>query len=278
MQHTEYFWTTKDDLKIYGQEWKPEGKVKASLALVHGLGEHTGRYNHVAEALTAKGYSLTAFDLRGHGKSEGIRGHSPSYAALMEDISQNINLTQEHFPQTPVFLYGHSFGGSLTLNYCLTQKSDLKGAIVTSPSLGPGEPIPPLKLTLGKLMYTLAPTMQMVNGLDRSGLSRDTEVVSNYESDPLVHAKISTRMALDLLNNGKFIIEHASEFPLPLLLMQGTKDRIVDPELTREFAAKAPLSKITYEEWVGFYHELHNEPEESKIFTFTTNWLDMELH
>lgn len=277
MQHTEYFWETEDNVKLFGQEWKPEGKIKGAIALVHGLGEHSGRYEYVASTLAAKGYSLTAFDLRGHGKSEGKRGHSPSYAALMADITQNINLAKDHFQDTPVFLYGHSLGGNLTLYYCLTQNPGLSGAIVTAPGLGTAAPVPAVKLALGKVLYNLLPATQMENGLDRSGLSRDPEVERKYAADPLVHSKISARWALDLINNGCYIIDHASEFPLPLLLMQGTADRVVNPALTKTFANAAPLSKITYKEWEGFYHELHNEPEKEKVLKFMTDWLDQEL-
>jgi len=277
MQHIEYYWTTSDNVKLYGQEWKPEGKQKAAIAMVHGLGEHSGRYEHVAEAFTQAGFSLTAFDLRGHGKSEGVRGHAPSYATLMEDITHNIDLAKEHFPGIPVFIYGHSLGGNLTLYYCLTQKPQLKGAIVTSPGLATAAPVPPVKLALGKLMYNLMPALQMDNGLLRSGLSRDPEVEKKYSADPLVHPKISARLALDLINNGKFIVDHAAEFPIPLLLMQGAGDYIVNPPMTKKFANAAPLAKITFKEWDGFYHELHNEPEKAQVLKTMTDWLDLEL-
>jgi alpha-beta hydrolase superfamily lysophospholipase len=277
MQHSEYNWTTPDNVKLYGQEWKPEGKQKAAIVMVHGLGEHSGRYEHVAEAFTQAGYSLTAFDLRGHGKSEGIRGHAPSYAAIMEDITHNVDLAKEHFPGLPVFIYGHSLGGNLTLYYCLTQNPQIKGAIVTSPGLATAAPVPPVKLALGKLMYNLMPAMQMDNGLLRSGLSRDPEVEKKYSADPLVHPKISARLALDLINNGKFIIDHAAEFPIPLILMQGTGDYIVNPPMTKTFANAAPLSKITFKEWDGYYHELHNEPEKAQVLKTITDWLDLEL-
>jgi alpha-beta hydrolase superfamily lysophospholipase len=277
MQHSEYNWTTPDNVKLYGQEWKPEGKQKAAIVMVHGLGEHSGRYEHVAEAFTQAGYSLTAFDLRGHGKSEGIRGHAPSYAAIMEDITHNVDLAKEHFPGMPVFIYGHSLGGNLTLYYCLTQNPQIKGAIVTSPGLATAAPVPPVKLALGKMMYNLMPAMQMDNGLLRSGLSRDPEVEKKYSADPLVHPKISARLALDLINNGKFIIDHAAEFPIPLILMQGTGDYIVNPPMTKTFANAAPLSKITFKEWDGYYHELHNEPEKAQVLKTITDWLDLEL-
>lgn len=277
MQHTEYFWTSSDNLKMYGQEWKPEGKQKAAVALIHGLGEHSSRYQHVAEAFTKAGYSLTAFDLRGHGKSEGVRGHAPSNESHFSDIRKNIDLTMEHFPGLPVFLYGHSLGGNLALLYCLTQKPGLKGVITTSPGLGTTNPVPPIKLALGKMLYSILPATKMENGLDRSGLSRDPDVERKYSADPLVHSKISARMALDLFKNGDYIVGHAAEFPLPLLLMYGSGDYIINQRLIKEFASSAPLSKLTFKEWEGFYHELHNEPEKEQVFSTILNWMAVEL-
>ncbi|MGB2782801.1 MAG: alpha/beta hydrolase, partial [Atribacterota bacterium] len=117
MKHTEFKLKTFDGLLLFGQSWQPESKPKAVICLVHGLGEYSGRYTHVADALTLAGYALISFDLRGHGKSEGPRGHTPSYEALMKDISSLLEVTNKQFPQLPSFLYGHSLGGNLVLNY-----------------------------------------------------------------------------------------------------------------------------------------------------------------
>ena len=278
MKQRDFSWTTADGLKLHATEWKPDGNVKAVLLLVHGLGEHIGRYQHVAEVLTSAGYALSGFDLRGHGKSEGVRGHSPSYAALMSDISKCIQITRENIPGLPVFLYGHSLGGNLVLKYALTMNSNPKGAIVTSPGLGTADPVPPIKLLMGKLLYSLAPAFQMNNGLDVTGLSRDPDVAQKYTTDPLVHPLISTRWALDMLNNGRYLVEHASELKLPLLLMQGTEDRVVSPELTKCFAQGAPVDIIKYKEWDGYYHELHNEPEKQQVLNYMIDWLDKNIN
>lgn len=276
MRHTEYNWMSKNGTRLFGQEWSPEGKPKAAIALIHGLGEHSGRYVHVAEALTANGYSLTAFDLQGHGKSGGIRGHAPAYDDLLDDVSKNLDLAREHFPGVPVFLYGHSLGGNLCLNYCLS-KNGLKGAIATSPLVETATPPPPVKLAVGKLLYNLVPSLTMENGLDRQALSRDPEVEKKYSSDPLVHGKISARLALDMLNRGKQLLEKGSSYSIPMLVMQGSADRIVSPRATRLFAQSVNLSKITYKEWEGYYHELHNEPEKEQVLKFMVDWLDQEL-
>jgi len=142
MPNEEFSWTTKDQLKLFAQAWTPEGEVKAVLALVHGLGEHSGRYQDVARTLNREGYALFGFDLRGHGRTEGPRGHF-SYTAALDDVDRLINEAQKLFPGKPVFLYGHSMGGNLVLYYAMKRMPTcLFGIISTSPALGTAKPVP----------------------------------------------------------------------------------------------------------------------------------------
>lgn len=277
MPQIEFSWKTKDGLTLFAKEWKPDGKVKAVVTLVHGLGEHIDRYTYVADAFGKAGYAMVGFDQRGHGRSDGIRGFEVSYEAIMDDIAQNIQNAKDRYPGLPVFLYGHSLGGNLVLYYALTRKPDLKGVIATSPGLATAEPLSPMLKAMTRILYRLNPTMKIKNGLDLGGLSRDPQVAEKYKADPLVHPFISPRLALDMLNAGQYSLDHAAEFPLPLLLMQGTADRLVNPKKTKEFALAAPLSKITYKEWEGHFHELHNEPDKDEVIKVMVNWLDQEL-
>lgn len=274
---SEYTWKSKDGVKIFGREWRPEGDIKGAISLVHGLGEHSGRYQQVAEAFTGAGYALVGFDLRGHGMTEGIRGHAPSYDCLMDDIDENLRLSAEHFPDLPLFLYGHSLGANLVLYHTLTRKSDVKGAIATSPIMIPAQPVPAPKMLLGKIMYRLMPSFKMANDIDLDGLSHDQAVIDRYAHDPLVHPYISARLGLDMLNGGQFLIDHAGELSLPLLLLQGSEDRIVNPKATAEFAAHATPSMITYKEFPGMYHELHNDLQKSEVMKLMIQWMDSKL-
>lgn len=135
MKHDEFKFKSFDGLQLFGQSWQSETKSRAVICLVHGMGEHSGRYGHVADRLTQAGYSVFAFDLRGHGKSPGPRGHTPSYEALMQDISSLLEVANKQFSQLPSFLYGHSLGGNLVLNYVIRRQPKLKGVIVTGPWL-----------------------------------------------------------------------------------------------------------------------------------------------
>ena len=272
MQHFEFGWQTEDELQLYAQGWQPETEPKGLVCLVHGLGEHSGRYEHLTAFLSQAGYALLAFDLRGHGKSEGQRGHAPGYEALLDDIAHLLEEAAVRYPDCARFLYGHSLGGNLVIEYALRRHPPLAGVIATGPALRPGFEPPAWKLTLGKIMYNLWPTLTMSNELDRQGLSRDPEVVRAYNEDPLVHDRLSARLGMDMLQSGLWSLEHAAEFPLPLLLMHAGADRLTSAQASREFAAQAG-NRCTLRIWDGFYHEIHNEPEKEEMFGYLLEWL-----
>jgi len=258
---------------MYGRAWNPPGESKAVICLVHGLGEHCGRYEHVAAALTQAGYVFIAFDLRGHGKSGGTRGYIPDYTALMDDIACSLDEAERRYPGKPRFLYGHSLGGNLALNYVLRRRPQLVGVIATGPALRTGFTPPGWKVLMGKALYRYWPGMVMANGLERKALSRDADVVDRYNQDALVHDRVSAQLGIDILLSGEWALAHAAEFPLPLLLMHGSADRLTSPEASREFAARAgAVCKLIL--WDGFYHEIHNEPEQVEVFTTMVSWLD----
>lgn len=275
MKRTEFKFKTFDGLQLFGQSWQPEDQSRAVVCLIHGLGEHNGRYVHVADSLTQAGYTLISFDLRGHGKSEGPRGHTPSYEALMRDISSLLEIVNKQFPQLSSFLYGHSLGGNLVLNYVLRRQPQFKGVIVTGPWLRLAFEPPAFKIALGKITNQLCPAFSQKSGLDTKVLSHNPEVVHAYENDPLVHDHISARMFISIYQAGKWALEHASEFSLPLLLMHGGEDKIISVEASREFVNRI-TKKCTLKIWDGLYHEIHNEPEKEEVFKFLIDWLDKE--
>lgn len=261
----------KSGVVVY--EWKAE-HPKAVVLLVHGLGEHAGRYDQVAVALNQAGYALIGFDHPGHGQSDGVRGHIASYDIVFDLIEQLRQDAASRYPGQPQFVYGHSMGGSFVLYYLYKCQPKLAGAVVTSPGLGTADPVPMWKTTLGKVLYNLAPSFQMENGLKREGLSHDPAVIAAYGADPLVHSKISTRLALDILAHGREMIANAGAFPpVPLLLMQGSQDMVVSPQQTDQFA-KGFKGDLTYKVWDGMYHELHNEPDKQPVLDTITRWLD----
>ncbi len=276
MKHSEFEFKTFDGLSLFGQNWQPEDRPRAVVYLVHGIGEHSGRYVHVADSLTQAGYTLISFDLRGHGKSEGPRGHIPSYEGIMQDISSLLEVTNKKFPQLPLFLYGHSLGGNLVLNYVLRRQPHLKGVIATAPWLRLAFEPPASKIALGKMTNCIWPSFSLKSGLDTKALSHDLEVVHTYENDPMVHDHISARMFISFYQAGQWALEHASEFSLPLLLMHGGDDKIISVKASHEFA-NTKTKNCTLKIWDGLYHEIHNEPEKEEVFKFLIDWLDREV-
>lgn len=273
MSCIEFSLKTGDNVQLFAQEWHAVSAPKAVVVLIHGLGEHCNRYNHVAAAFNASNINVLALDLRGHGKSPGTRGHIPGYTVAAEDIDLLISEAVRRYPAAPVFLYGHSLGGALVLYYMLTHKSQLKGVIATSPGLVPANPPTGGTLLFAKVASKLAPSLVIDNSLDRTGLARDPQVEKIYSADPLVHGKISAKLGFDLIQNGQYILQHASEISLPLLLMVGSADRLVNPAAVSQLASLAPKNKITYKEWDGYYHELHNEPEKQEVIQFMLDWM-----
>jgi acylglycerol lipase len=277
LHHTEFSWRTYDGLLLSAQVWQPEEEIRAVVALVHGLGEHSGRYAHVASALTAAGYALVAFDLRGHGRSEGQRGHSPSWETLLDDIDALLRESATHFPGRPIFLYGHSLGGNLVLSLILDRKPQVAGAVVTGPLLHSAFQPPAWKIKLGETLYSLWPTFALGNELDPNGLSHDPQVVRDYVNDPLVHNRVSARLGIDMLRAGEWALAHASELAVPLLLMHGASDPLCSPQASQEFAQRAPHGVCTFQLWDNLYHEIHNEPEQNQVFQTMVQWLGGHL-
>jgi alpha-beta hydrolase superfamily lysophospholipase len=281
MKQSDFTFQTADGLQLYTASWEPEAEPRAVVCLVHGGGEHIGRYAHVAAVLNQAGYAVIGYDQRGHGKSPGQRGHSPTYEALMDDLARFLEQATARLPGKTRFLYGHSLGGNEVLNYVLRRKPQkgnhkglplLAGVVATAPVLRFTVEPPAVKVAVGRLLYNLLPTFSLNNGVDARGLSHDPEVVRAYVSDPLVHNRVSARAGVDILASGLWALEHASEFSLPLLLMHGSADPIVAVGGSREFAAKV-RGDCTLKVWEGFYHEIHNEPQKQEVFDFLLAWL-----
>jgi alpha-beta hydrolase superfamily lysophospholipase len=275
MKQTEFEVKTRQGSGFYAVEWRPEGPAKAVIALIHGLGEHCQRYAHLADFFTKAGYALLSSDLPGHGKTGGPRGHG-SFALIREQIDKLLEEATTRFPGLPRVIYGHSLGGLLVLDYLIERKPDLKAAIVTSPGIEPAVPVPAAKFALAKIMARLAPSFALSNGLEVAGISRDPEVVEKYKADPLVHDRISARMGLDLLEAGPRIVSRIREIELPILLLQGTGDRLVSPAATKRLASAAGKN-LSYRPFEGGYHELHNEPEKEALFRLELEWLSSRL-
>jgi alpha-beta hydrolase superfamily lysophospholipase len=268
-----------DDVTFYMQGWETEGKPKAIVCLIHGLGEHTGRYKQVGKALNEAGYSLFGFDLRGHGQTGGPRGHIPSLNVVLQDIHQFVEFQKQNHPGVPIFLYGHSLGGLFSLAYVIQYPDGIKGVIITGVALHSPLLEQKSKVAMVKALGSLFPSMIIPTGLDSSTISRDPAVVQKYVNDPLVHDKSSLGLGKTTLDAVNLCFAHANNFSLPLLIMHGKKDTLVYPSGSEKFAKLAGETNrdVTLKLWDGLYHELHNEPEQAEVFKVMVEWLDKHL-
>jgi len=279
MQHFETQWKSGDGINIFAQGWEPDSsKPKAVVCLVHGLGEHTSRYAHVAEAFVKCGYALFGADMRGHGRSGGKRGHIPSLNAILLDIDMLFEQAALRYPKVPMILYGHSLGGIRVLHYSLKRRPDVKGVIATSSGLRTALENQPAKILFAKILGPVFPKVLLHNGLDVNAISHDQSVIEAYNNDPLVHDFASLGFGTIMLGAAKWALQHAAEFSLPLLLLHGSSDAIAFPSGSKDFAEALKLKgKCTLVLFEGAYHELHNEPEKELVFKTMIDWMDDRL-
>lgn len=280
MKSFEARWEDRDGTTFFIQGWEPDsGSPKAFIALVHGLGEHTTRFIHVGKALTDVGYTLVGFDLRGHGKSGGRRGHTSSLGAYMQDIRHFFQLMEQRYPEVPHFLYGHSLGGLLALAYAIQHGAGLKGVMVTAPALRSPLQRQKAKIAMVRLLGSILPTMTVPSGLDPAAISRDADVVQKYINDPLVHSSTSLGFGKAALDAIALCFARAKEFPAPLLIVHGKGDQIAYSSGSEDFAqlVRDASGDVTLRLWDDLYHEVHNEPEKAEVFKFMIGWLDKHL-
>ncbi|MCC6412429.1 MAG: lysophospholipase [Saprospiraceae bacterium] len=265
-------WQSATGLKLHAQCWAPSMPVKAVVALVHGMGEHIGRYEHVAQFFNQKGIAVIAYDQQGHGKSEGTRGHIVSVTSLLDDVGKLLGEVEKRFPGKPVFLYGHSMGGNAVLNFALLNKPKVAGIIATSPWIQLAFKPSTIKVLAGRLVNRISPTLSLVSGLDTQFLSHDPAVVKAYNEDPLVHGKISAGGGVVLLDLAQKLDTAVAELGSPLLLTHGSGDKITSHAASYQFALRAK-GDVTFREWPGLYHELHNELEKESYLNFLYAWM-----
>lgn len=265
MKHANFSWKSKDGTEIFAQKWEGNENPKAVIGLIHGMGEHSGRYAEWASRFVNDGYAVVAYDQRGHGRSGGNRGHADSFEVLYDDAQDFLSKIKEQFPDNTYILYGHSMGGDVLSNFLIRRKPDIQGAILSSPYFRMAFSPPKLKITLGKWMENLLPKLSLPTGLEASHISRDAAEVKKYINDPLVHDKISAKMGMQLIDNGEYAIVHAGEIKIPLLVIHGTGDKLTSHLATQEFVSHGGKN-ITSKYYEGLYHEMHHEPEREMVY------------
>jgi alpha-beta hydrolase superfamily lysophospholipase len=274
MQHTDGTFTSYDGLSIYHQSWVPDGDPKAVVVVVHGLGEHSGRYAHVAEHLAAAGYAVHALDQRGHGRSDGKRVFVKSYDELQRDLAQFRRLATDAHPDLPVVMLGHSMGGNLAVGHALEHQEGLRALALSGAALKVGDDFSPTQIKVFGLIAKVAPAFRP-QGLDASSISRDPAVVEAYNHDPLVYTgKISAGLGSALIGAMQRFPAEYHSLELPIWIGHGTDDRLATVQGSRELEAAAVNAEVTAHYYEGLYHEIFNEPEQAEVLGDLVEWLD----
>jgi alpha-beta hydrolase superfamily lysophospholipase len=263
------------DLELYYQCWRPEGEPKAAIAVVHGLGEHSGRYGNVVDWFVPKGYAVYAFDLRGFGRSPGPRGYINEWAEFREDVKAFLEFVREQESGQIVFLLGHSMGGLIVLEYVLHHPEGVAGVIASGPALGVD--IPPILMVLSKVLSGILPRLAFNTGLDATAISRDPAVVEAYVNDPLVHSLSTPRFGIEFPRAIEWTQAHAAEMRIPCLIVHGSADRLVPPEGSRIFYENMTITDKERQVYDGYYHEVFNDVGKERVLAAVETWVEKHL-
>lgn len=266
-------------LDLYYQSWIPALKVRGVLAVVHGLGGHSGRFYNIVEHLLPKQYAIYGVDMRGHGRSPGQRGYINSWAEFREDVRSLLKLIQQQQPGVPIFLLGHSLGGVIVFDYGLHYAKNapaLQGVIALAPSIGEVG-VSPFRLLLGKMLSRVWPQFTMHTGLDPTAGSRDEKVVSAISQDELRHTVGTARLSTEFFATRAWIHAHASDWQVPLLILQGGDDRVALAAGSQNFYQKVTYPDKLLIEYPEAYHEIQADLNYQEVMADLGNWLEQHL-
>jgi acylglycerol lipase len=278
MKHEEGFFKGIRDHRIFYQRWLPEGEPKAVLLVVHGLAEHSGRYMNLVHHFLPLNYALYAIDHLGHGRSEGERLYVERFTDYTDTIVAFGEMIPKQQKDKPVFLIGHSLGGLIGALYLLDHQEELAGAVLSGPAVKIPDTVPAVTILMGKILSVLAPKSRLIAPPESTAVSRDPEIIRAYENDPLVYrGKMTPRLGAEILEGMRRIGAEAFRIMLPLLILQGSADRLVDPsgaQMLYDRVASPDKRIIVYQ---GLYHEVFNEPEHEQVLKDVETWLEAHL-
>lgn len=268
-----------DGTDLLVRDWAPEDETepRGRVVLVHGIGEHSGRYRHVAAALTEAGFAVRAFDQRGHGRSGGWRGHVDGFRQYLCDLDQ-VLWDLGAVETEPTFLFGHSMGALIVLRYLQTRwEAPVQGAVLSNPCLEVARSLPRAQVLGCQFLSCILPRLGLTTELDTSLLCRDPQVARDYVADPLVHGKVSVRWITSLLAAMDSARQGADQVRRQTMWLVAGRDGICLPEGSRRFVRALPTGQATLREWPEAYHEIHNGPDQDDLLSQVVSWLNDQV-
>ena len=274
MKHQEGNFEDSKGQSLYYQSWTPEGKAKAASLIVHGLNEHSGRYQDLAAFLTESGYAVYSLDLPGHGKSYGPRAYVDDFQDFIDPLDIYLDMIQEWQPGLPIYLLGHSMGGTISAAFLIEHQDRFAGAVLSGPLVKVPDYVSNFTLQMGEILSAVLPKMRII-AIEAEAVSRDPAVVKAYLNDPLVYTgKVTVRISNEINKAISTIEEKGAQISLPLLLLHGSADRLCESawsEYLNDLVSSQDKKMIIYD---GLYHEVYNEPEAETVYGDLLKWLE----
>lgn len=273
LRRVEASFAAPDGLTLFRRAWLPS-EPRHALLLVHGFGEHSGRYDELAAWFAGRGCVVHAYDQRGHGRSAGTRTHVDRFAQLLDDLASFHALVRDEHASVPISLIAHSMGGLVGLAYLADRRPTLASAVISAPALAPDREVSRARAMLARALRGIAPKLAMASGLDLTGLSRDEEVVRRYIADPLVVRTMTASLGAELLSAAPAVRVRGAEIALPVLLLHGKADPLCPASATEEFAATLTAAGSALRVYPELRHEIFNEPERQRVFADAWQWIE----
>jgi len=268
---------THDGLQLHTRTWTPVSSPRAIVGLVHGYGEHCGRYDHVARAFTERGAAVYAYDQRGCGQSDGRRAYVDTFDQYLDDLRLFLNAVRSQKPDLPLFLFGHSMGGLIVLKYVLERDPSLRGVVLSGPAIEINPNLAPLLRRAAQVLGWLFPTLHTTRSPE-DAISRDPAVVEEAKNDPLnYHGRVLARTGAEMLRAGAAVRPRLDEMNTPFLVIHGTADTLASPEWSERLYDCAASDDKTIKLYDGLYHETFNEPEQETVLKDLQEWLGARL-
>ena len=277
MRHSEFHFDGMNNISLYSQYWLPEVPPRVVLALVHGLGEHCGRYMNIVDQMVSNQYGVYGYDLRGHGKSPGQRGHIDSWVEYRTDLLNFIKMIKVQQTDCPLFLRGHSMGAWIALDFLLLEDEKLAGAIISGAPIDPVGVAKPFLVALARILSRIYPRFAIDLGLDIDAISRIPSVVRAYKEDPLVQSKVSARWGTESLSTLESVKMRGENINIPILMIHGEADRINSAEGAKKFFDQIRSHDKEFIGYPGGYHELHSDLDTEKMLSDLLDWINRHV-